>query len=285
MDLVNSVGMKLRLIPPGEFMMGSPDTVIDPLLPGAFNDNYRRLLRSQKPQHRVRLSRPIFFGVYEVTQRQFLKVMKTNPSAFAATGNQKDRIAGLDTRDFPVENMTWFAAIEFCNRLSKREGRRPCYHIEGPQVHWVRTANGYRLPTEAEWEFAFRAGTTTVFPWGDQVGDLKKAGRHGQTRTGRVGQSPANPFGLFDLFGNVSEYCFDPLGFDYYAVADKVDPAGPKDGAFRVVRGTGLYHPDCDGGSAFRTFTLPTEGNRTIGFRVVCSASAAPDQGKPSRRN
>jgi serine/threonine protein kinase/formylglycine-generating enzyme required for sulfatase activity len=284
-DLVNSIGMKLRLIPPGEFVMGSPDAVIDPLLPGAFNDNYRRLLRSQKPRHRVRLTRPIFIAVYEVTQRQFRRVMRTNPSAFARAGDQKAQVAGLDTRDFPVENMTWFAAIEFCNRLSKREGKCPCYQVEGPQVRWVRTANGYRLPTEAVWEFVCRAGTTTVFPWGDQAGDLKKAGRHGQTRTGRVGQGPANPFGLFDLFGNVSEYCFDPFDFDYYAVAEKVDPAGPKAGPFRVVRGTGIYHPDCDGGSAFRTFTLPTQGNRTIGFRVVCAAPAAPDKGKSSRRN
>src|SRR5262249_21135881 len=141
--LVNSIGMKLVLIPPGEFEMGSADS-----------DSLAR--EDEKPRHRVRITKPFYLGANEVTQGEYEKVMGTNPSFFSRTGPGKDRVKGLDPARFPVEQVSWHEATEFCRRLSGVAEEKAAGHI-------------YRLPTEAEWEYASRAATTTNFHCGDAL--------------------------------------------------------------------------------------------------------------------
>ncbi len=141
----NSIGMTLKLIPAGEFMMGSADDDKDA------SDN-------EKPQHRVRITRPFYLGVYEVTQAQYETVTGSNPSHFSANGGGRGKVAGQSTERHPVERVSWLEAVEFCNKLSELEGRADFYEIDGDKVQvpeWNRA--GYRLPTEAEWEYACRA--------------------------------------------------------------------------------------------------------------------------------
>jgi formylglycine-generating enzyme required for sulfatase activity len=130
----NSIGMKLKLIPAGSFLMGAA-----PNDPGAGDD--------QKPQHKVTITRPFYLGVYEVTQHEYKQVMGANPSK-----SQFDE----SSKFLPVEQVSWFDGVAFCNKLSEREGRRPFYKVEGRNVT-ILGGNGYRLPTEAEWEYACRA--------------------------------------------------------------------------------------------------------------------------------
>jgi formylglycine-generating enzyme len=132
--------IKLKLIPAGTFQMGSPE--------GTGEEN-------EHPQHVVRITRPFYLGVTEVTQAQYEAVMGNNPSCFSSTGRWKDRVAGHSTGELPVENVSWLDAVKFCNKLSELDGRKPFYEINGETVQvpdW--TASGYHLPTEAEWEYA-----------------------------------------------------------------------------------------------------------------------------------
>ena len=176
-DVVNSIGMNLKLIPAGEFQMGSTE----------YDD--------EKPIHLVTISRPFYLGVYPVTQGEYVQLTKKNPSHFS--GN--DRL--------PVESVSWFDAVAFCNELSRKEGLKPFYTINGQSVEvpdW--NGPGYRLPTEAEWEYACRAGTTTQFSFGD---DKKLLSEHAWYDQNSGNQDPSrgekkpNPFGLFDMHGNV----------------------------------------------------------------------------------
>ena len=185
----NSLGMKFAWIPPGTFLMGSPENEA-----GRYNDETR---------HRVTLTKGFWMGVHLVTQGQWQAVMGSNPSHFQS-----------ETR--PVEMVLWEECQEFCRQLSKREGKV------------------YRLPTEAEWEYACRAGTTTAYYFGD---DPAKLGAHAWYRensngqTHPIGQKSPNAWGLFDMQGNVWQWCED------YPCSDQVDPQGPVRGSFRVPRG------------------------------------------------
>ncbi len=149
-SITNSIGMTLNLIPAGEFMMGSPD-------------NDKNAGSEEKPQHRVRITWPFYLGVYEVIQAQYKAVMGNNPSYFSANGGGKGSVAGQSTERYPVENISWLDAVKFCNKLGEMEGRAAFYEIDGENVHvpdWNRPC--YRLPTEAEWEYACRANAPTV---------------------------------------------------------------------------------------------------------------------------
>jgi formylglycine-generating enzyme required for sulfatase activity/outer membrane protein assembly factor BamB len=259
-NLTNSIGMKLKLIPAGEFLMGSPDAD-----PGARDD--------EKPRHRVCITRPFYLGVYEVTQEEYTRVMGTNPSFFSATGPGKSKVARLNTARFPAEQVRWPDAVEFCRRLSelpeeKRHGRT------------------YRLPTEAEWEYACRAGTTTAFHCGDSLSSSQAnfnglfpygGARKGSflARTSAVGSYPANAWGLHDMHGNVWEWCADYYDRDYYKHSPRDDPAGPATGSVRVIRGGEWYGDARDCRSAFRYADLPTGVFYVLGFRVAMTPGGA----------
>ena len=183
-QITNSIGMKLVLIPAGEFLMGSPDSKL--FSPKDDNDN-------EKPQHRVRITRPFYLGTTEVTQGQYRAVTGANPSDFK----------GSD--DLPVEEVSWNDALAFCNKLSEREGLKP-YYQSGAGAH--SGGEGYRLPTEAEWEYACRARSTTKYSFGDDAARLGEYARYdgnSKSKTHSVGRKHPNAFSLHDMQGNVWE--------------------------------------------------------------------------------
>jgi formylglycine-generating enzyme required for sulfatase activity len=221
--------MKLVLIPSGKFMMGSPKGEKDR------SDN-------EGPQHEVTLSKPFYMGVYTVTQEQYEQMMGKNPSDFKGATN-------------PVELVSWDGAVEFCKKLSDKTGKK------------------VRLPTEAEWEYACRAGSKTRFSYGDDndyanLGDYAWYTKNSDNKTHPVGQKKPNEWGLYDMHGNVWQWCSDWYA-DSYANAGKTDPSGPASGSTRVLRGgcwnfTPLY---CR--SAYRVRLAPGYRYLSIGFRVV----------------
>jgi formylglycine-generating enzyme required for sulfatase activity len=241
--------MRLALIPPGEFQMGSPA------------DELQR--SNGETQHRVRITRPFWLGVYEVTQEEWNLVMGSQPSSFSSGGVGKDKVSGLDTSRFPVDSVSWDDATEFCRRLSAREGQE------------------YRLPTEAEWEYACRAGTTTAYHFGGVLnGDKANVDGnypYGTTtkgkyleRTTRVGEYGANAFGLYDMHGNVYEWCRDWYDHQFYASSAMADPENVKEATYRVLRG-GSWDVGAWGSRSADRFRCSPAG-RVIycGLRVLC---------------
>jgi len=233
--ITNSIGMKMVVIPAGEFLMGSPASD-----PDAIDD--------EKPQHRVRITRPFYLGVYAVTQAEYKRVMRKKPSYFQGDPNR------------PVEQVTWEHAQEFCGKLSALSEEKVAGHV-------------YRLPTEAEWEYACRAGSTTRYSFGDSaetLGDYAWWDENSDVTTHPVGRKKPNAWGLHDMHGNVWEWCADWYGGDYYSQSPPSDPNGPSFGASRVLRGGswGLFLPDgfrC----AFRCYLDPVDRHVTFGFRVA----------------
>jgi formylglycine-generating enzyme required for sulfatase activity len=202
LDLGKGVLMKLVLIRPGNFMMGSPDLE-------------KERMANEGPQHEVTISNPFYLGVTEVTQTQYQAVMGANPSQFKGPTN-------------PVERVSWHEAVEFCRRLSEKAGKI------------------FRLPTEAEWEYACRAGTKTRYSFGDSesvLGDYAWSGSNSGGKTHPVGQKKPNPWGLYDMNGNVWEWCADWSGS--YSSKSSTDPKGADSGWARVTRGGA-----CDGNEA-----------------------------------
>ena len=245
--------MRLALIPAGDFLMGSPD--LD-----------KKAFDNEKPQHRVRITRPFYLGVYEVAQQEYETVMGRNPSWFSATGKYKDRLAGQDTRRHPVESVSWNDAITFCNKLSEREGLRLYYRsgVEEPSG-----GDGYRLPTEAEWEYACLRGSTTRYSFGDDAASLGEFawydGNPG-SQTHPVGQKRPNAFGLYDMHGNVWEWCWDGYEERYYANSPTDDPLGPSQAADRVDRGGSWDNDPRDARSANRDGARRATGTAAWGF-------------------
>jgi len=243
--VTNSIGMQLVGIEPGEFLMGSPESDT-----GADSD--------EKPQHRVRITKAFSLGIHEVTQGQYQAVMGETPSSFK----------GSD--DLPVENVSWFDAIKFCNKLSEREQRVAYYRIDGAEVA-VAGGNGYRLPTEAEWEYACRAGSATVYPFGNDAGNLGEHAwydRDSDSKTHPVGQKRPNAWGLYDMLGNVCEWCADGYDKNYYASSLAADPRGASGAWYRVFRGGGLFMARlCR--PASRYGDMPVRRGLYLGFRVA----------------
>ena len=282
-EYTNSIGMKFRLIPPGEFMMGSTAEEIEKALKQDsidFNSALHPTIRSEAPQHKVILTRPIYLCVNEVTQAQYEKVMGKNPSYFTSTGAGKDAVAALESINFPVETVTWYDAVEFSAKLSTQEKLRP-FVLDDKTSNLSFDGNGYRLPTEAEWEFACRAGTTTWYWFGDQNEDLSQAGWYDKNCNGRVHavcELKENSFGLYDIHGNVWEWVQDRWGPNYYELFQTqaaIDPRGPETGgSYRVRRGGSWPVAETYSRGASRNAIPPTGSHADIGFRVALTVDA-----------
>ena len=232
--ITNSIGMQLVQIPSGEFLMGSPDS------DGDAEDH-------EKPQHRVRITEAFYLGVYPVTQEEYQQVMGSNPSHF--TGDPR----------LPVEMVSWEDAVEFCNQLSALPEEQAAGRF-------------YRLPTEAEWEYACRAGSRTVYSFGDSaesLGDyawyLGNSGR----KTHPVGQKKPNAWGLYDMHGNVLEWCSDRFGHRYYADSPLEDPTGPASATDPVRRGGSWIDGAGSCRAACRHAGGPWFRSGDMGFRVA----------------
>lgn len=253
---VNSVGMSLVPISPGEFIMGLPDEGEDHATPVTGTP-------ADVPPHTVRISRAFCLGACEVTQQQYERVMACNPSWHTTTGGGKVDVIGKDAGRFPVEQVSWADAVRFCEELSSMPeegaaGRR------------------YRLPSEAEWEYCCRAGSRTAFRVPDRQADdgtgfnVMVSWQQGRPVT-EVGSYQPNAFGLYDMRGNVWEWCADWYAWDYYARSPREDPQGPVSGILKVVRGADWRFTGM--GCKYGKFhTEPWRTNPYIGFRVVCEA-------------
>jgi formylglycine-generating enzyme len=216
--------------------------------------------RTNETRHRVTLTRGFWLGRTEVTQALYLAVMGENPSAFPGA-------------DRPAENVAWFDWVRFCNRLSEREQLTPAYRIEGTEVVWDRSADGYRLPTEAEWEYACRAGTETRFSVGDRTSELAAVAwfrANADWQTHPVAGKPANPWGLHDMHGNVFEWCWD--WYEPYGGEALVDPAGGEPSGRRVLRGGGWGSYSLGCRSAFRMASEPSSRRAWFGARLARGA-------------
>jgi len=240
----------------GTFLMGSPETE-------AGRDEH------EGPRHRVRVS-AFAMAAVPVTQRLYAEVIGTNPSQFQGA-------------ERPVEEVSWFDAVRFCNALSLRVGLVPCYRIDGDKVEWNRQADGYRLPTEAEWEYACRAGTETAFSFGDAASELGEYAwfwENSDGQTHEVGEKRPNAWGLYDLHGNVLEWCWDWYTA-YKATSDTGaldNPAGPATGNKRVLRGGSFNYGPWYLRAAHRNSSWPeiVAGFRVFGFRCVRGSRRQP---------
>lgn len=295
----NSIGMKLLMVPAGEFMMGGTESAEE--LVKAFSIYHRKpeFFADEYPRHRVRITRPFQLGQCEVTVGQFRRFVEATGYRTEAerdgTGGwgydaKTGKCEGRKTKynwhntgfeqndDHPVINVTWNDATTFCQWLSKKEHQT------------------YRLPTEAEWEYAARAGGQTRYANGNNPDALARIGNvsddHGRTDfphiqeldipagsrplfTKPVGRLPPNAFGLCDMHGNVWEWCADWYGKDYYARSPVDDPQGPESGTRRVRRGGGWNSFPLWARAAFRNWNTPVSRCANLGFRVVCEVGVA----------
>nr|WP_297872720.1 flavodoxin [uncultured Blautia sp.] len=254
------------LIEGGSFQMGSPDS-----------EPWRS---EDETQHTVTVS-DFYISAYELTQAEYEAVTGENPSNFSG-------------ENLPVENISWLDAVSYCNARSEQEGLTLAYTIDGTNVTWDRKADGYRLPTEAEWEYACRAGTETPFntensPSADEVnyyghypyeiegnyfsqGNLETQPGEYRETTVEVGSFEPNAFGLYDMHGNVSEWVWDYYGA--YPGEEQSDPTGPQTGTMRVYRGGGWNDFAKNMRSAYRATLEPELMSFNIGLRLVRNAVA-----------
>jgi formylglycine-generating enzyme required for sulfatase activity len=270
-------------IPGGTFRMGSPSPTEEQVaayarewveaLGGELEERtgqMREWLQTELPAHTVRLS-PFLMARVPVTRGQWREVM---PEAPAEWGRWRGKHQ-------PATHVDWPQAIAFCNALSEREGMTPCYRQdEQGEWRWDRTADGYRLATEAEWEYACRAGTETTWFWGD---DREGAGPHAWHRGNSgeeiksVGGKTPNPWGLHDMAGLVLEWCWDRFGaYPEETQAPLQDPSGPSEGDRRVVRGGSFGFPPIFLRSAFRLVVEPELRAVSLGLRCVRSRARQP---------
>jgi formylglycine-generating enzyme required for sulfatase activity len=238
-------GMDMIVIPAGEFEMGSKQGRED-----------------EKPVHKVWID-SFLMDKTEMTQAVWEKI---------GAGEAMSNPSPTHGPDLPVNNVTWRAAALFCNARSRYEGLKPCYdEDEGKAGMCDFDADGYRLPTEAEWEYACRAGTTTDYSFGNDARKLGDSGwfvDNAGKKTHPVGQKKANPWGLFDMHGNVAEWCQDVYAKDYYLLNAEKNPRGPADGKQRALRG-GSWKSGAD--TARSSYRLGEEP----GFAEACLAPDA----------
>ncbi|MCL2181220.1 MAG: SUMF1/EgtB/PvdO family nonheme iron enzyme, partial [Treponema sp.] len=220
---------------------------------------------SESPQHQVTVS-SFTMNQYLVTQGEWHRVMGTTIRQLAGS----NPMVG-EGDEYPMYYVSWFDAVEYCNRLSRREGLTPAYTITGSgdnrTVTWNRSANGYRLPTEAEWEYACRAGTATAYNTGNNITTSHANFDSTLNRTSAVGSYAPNAWGLYDMHGNVFEWCWDWYGG--YPARAQNDPQGASSGSARVLRGGSWGSWAAYARSAYRFNFTPTHRGYGFGFRVV----------------
>jgi formylglycine-generating enzyme required for sulfatase activity len=250
-EITNSIGMKLVLIPPGEFLMGSPRTDLSSKATRPSSAARRATkypttepsatIADETPQHSVRINRPFYMGARDVTRAEYQRLI---PAAELGLNTNPDLGDSA-----PVEFLSWDEAVAFCRRLSDQPDEKDAGRV-------------YRLPREAEWEYACRAGTSTRHYAGDDLASLAAS----------ASQPKANAWGLRDMLGNVQQWCADWYGVSYYAASRLDDPEGPLAGTHRVVRGGGPL--PANRRSALRHHETPK--NPLFGFRVVCETASLP---------
>lgn len=244
-EITNSIGMRLVLIPNGTFIMGSPE-----------REDGRE--ENETQQHEVTISKDYYLGVYEVTQAQYEKVIGKNPSHFQGA------IVGNENADLPVDYVSWDDAVAFCKKLSDLPEEKKAGRV-------------YRLPTEAQWEYACRAGSKTAYSFDDEEGLLPEHGwfnRNSSNRTHTVGLLEPNAWGLYDMHGNVWEWCSD--WYEEYPKGAVSDPTGPKKGSLRVIRDGSWHDLAANCRSAIRYWYTPDVRSINLGFRVALSPSGIP---------
>jgi formylglycine-generating enzyme required for sulfatase activity len=283
-ELAARQGTKMVRIEAGSFIMGS-------------SNNEPERIYYEGPQHQVRVN-TFYIGKFQVTQKEYQEITGKNPSSFKGD-------------NLPVENVSWYDAIEYCNALSRRDGLTPAYTIDKTRydpnnkserdnvwgnlpvidvldnvrwlVTWNRDADGYRLPTEAEWEYCCRAGTTTPFSTGNNIttsranyyGDYpynnntKGVFRDRTTGIGSFSFAP-NPWGLYDMHGNVWEWCWDWFG--NYTNGVQTNPTGASSGEYRIARGGSYISAASQLRSAARFYKIPSLTD-TMGFRIARSGN------------
>jgi formylglycine-generating enzyme required for sulfatase activity len=253
--------MRFKLIPAGRFVMGSSRDEIDRALGMSAGDEVLKLmLQSEGPEHDVEITKPFYMGTTEVTVGQFRKFVAANRKY--GVGDDRWREPGFPQSDeHPVVWVSWQNAIDFCNWLTDKEGKK------------------YRLPTEAEWEYSCRAGKPNArFGYGNDDAELESYAwfdYHSGNGTHRVGDKQPNAWGLYDMHGNVFEWCQDWHGLDHYKSSVAKDPIGSS-GTTRVTRGGGWSYPLVYCRTAFRSWLDPAERRECVGFRVVLGAP--PDE-------
>ena len=295
-QITNSIGMKLTLVPSGEFQMGSAESAEETaaFFKKTYGDDLLKAdwFKNEHPQHRVRITKSFYLGTYHVTRGQFRQFVaatayKTDaekgetPAAWGWNPDKKGfefnekyswRNAGFEqTDEHSVVNVSWNDAVAFCKWLSGKEGKT------------------FRLPTEAEWEYACRAGTTTRYSSGDDPETLAKVGNvadatfrakfpsykygikasDGFVFTAPVGKFKPNAFGLYDMHGNAWQWCSDWYGAEYYAASPVDDPTGPDSGNGRVLRGGSWIGGPYSTRSSLRFRFAPVDRKIDTGFRVA----------------
>jgi len=275
-NITSECGIEMVWISSGSVLMGSP------LAQG---------WGSEEPYRNVVLTYGFYMGIYQVTQEQWIEIMGNNPSYFhGGTGREPD--GGEEQKKRPVEQISWYEAIVFCNKLSIIENLGPIYSLFGStnpddwnniptsqnnewdKVKTIPGANGYRLPTESQWEYACRAGAAAAeyIPGNDANNIPGWFYTNSNYKTHEVGKKPVNPWGLFDMHGNVREWCWDWYSATYYSTFTVIDPMGPSSGSTRVLRGGSWNDSWTNVRAAFRDKSSPlpnSNSKNTIGLRLI----------------
>jgi formylglycine-generating enzyme required for sulfatase activity len=252
------------LVEGGTFMMGSPASE-----PGRYGD--------EGPQHQVTV-RSFYLGIHEVTQREWREMMGTTAAQQRDAGQRAANASNWSMAgegdNLPMYYVSWVEAIEYCNKRSIREGLTPCYRGSGDNITCDWNANGYRLPTEAEWEYAAKGGSRDLLTYlyaGSNNADAVAwhSGNAGGV-THPMGTKASNSLGLYDMSGNVWEWCWD-WGIGTYSSGAETDPRGPSSGSARVRRGGACFNGARYARSAYRSLNGPTSRNQILGFRLARS--------------
>jgi len=247
----------------GGFLMGSEYS-------GIWGDNGSNL---EKPIHMVTVS-PFYISKFEVTQKEWFDIMGTTLQQQRDINNESMDLYG-EGDDYPMYYVNWYEAVEYCNKLSLKEGLKPAYTINKRDVKWDRNANGYRLPTEAEWEFAASGGNILpgkrreqyIYSGSNTVDDVAWYLNNSNKTTHEVGKKSPNTLGIYDMSGNVSEWCWDL--YESYSSESQINPQGASLGNIHIYRGGSWDSDSYNMRYTYRYRAYPYERNRNVGFRVV----------------